>query len=152
MKYIKDLSKEIINQIKQKLYLNGNNVLRGFKYLSNECLTQIYQLLKNNQNYQNQRQILKAIFFNYDLNKCKICNKDLNIRKRNNKYCSIKCKFKDQQYKNNVKNTLLKKYGVTHNFLIKDIRNKALSKATSIQSKQKRKNTNLKKIQSNCQF
>lgn len=147
MKRIKDLPNHIIQHIKTTLYIaKGNNAIYGYSKLNEQCYYYLKKLLNNNSNYVSVKQICKAIIHNYDLAQCKICKKELLITKRFNKYCSVKCKFNDSDYLEQVKNTLFQHYGVQHNLNIKCVKEKAIKNAASEQSKKKRKQTNLSRF------
>ena len=109
------------------------------KFLRNNPEVKIYlnNILVENFNWENIRNIVYSICFNEQLKHCKNCGKEMKYSQRNNEYCSPKCRANSDEFQENYKQTCLKKYGCENPAQSKEIQEKT-------------KHTNLKRL--GCEY
>ena len=115
-----------------KNYFNGyskRGIINGFsKFIKNNPKAEKYlnNILIENPNWENIRNIVYEICFDEQLKKCKNCGKEMKYskRKRNNGYCSLKCAASSKEVQEKYKRTNLEKYGTKHPMQSKEIRKK----------------------------
>ena len=68
-------------------------------------------LLIENPNWESIKNIVYSICFDTQLKHCKNCGKELKYSKRNNGYCSNKCRASSKEVREKCIQTCLEKYG-----------------------------------------
>ena len=149
-----------------KNYFKGyskRGIINGFsKFIKNNPEVESYlnNLLIENPNWENIKNIVYGICFDEQLKKCKNCGKEMKYSKGiKHDYCSNKCRSNSKEIQEKTKQTCLKKYNCENVFQNKNIKNKIkqtnLEKyncenpAQSKEIQNKIKQTNLKKY--NCE-
>ena len=112
--YFQGYSKKGISNALPKFIKNNPEVE---KYLNN--------LLIENSNWENIRNIVYEICFDEQLKKCKTCRKEMKYSKGiNHDYCSHKCSTSSKEVQEKYKRTNLEKYGCENPAQSKEVREK----------------------------
>ena len=149
-----------------KNYFNGyskRGIINGFsKFIKNNPEVESYlnNILIENSNWENIRNIVYGICFDEQLKKCKNCGKEMEYSKITLDYCSRKCSNNSKEVREKVKQTLINNYGCEHPMQSKDIQKKV--KQTNLERygcenpfqskivKEKTKQTNLERY--SCEY
>ena len=100
-----------------KNYFKGyskRGIINGFsKFIKNNPEVESYlnNILVENPNWESIKNIVYGICFDKHLKHCKQCGKELKYSKRNNGYCSNKCRASSKEVREKCKQTCLEKYG-----------------------------------------
>ena len=111
--YFKGYSKKSINKNFLKFLRNNPEVE---KYL-NDILTE-------NPNWENIKNIVYSICFDEQLKHCKNCGTEMKYSKRNYDYCTYKCRSSSKEVQEKVKQTCIEIYGCENPMQNKDIQEK----------------------------
>jgi len=123
----KFILEELFKKYKTKNYKEiGRGISLFFRKLKykNKLL---FNYILEDLNISNPFEFLYLVLNNVQPNKCKVCGKNaifININSGYRLYCSGKCSKNDNDVKEKIKQTCLKRYGVTNASLSKDINKK----------------------------
>ena len=118
--------RELIKQYFQGYSKQGIlNALLKFIKSNPEVEKYLNDILVENSNWENIRNIVYSICFDEQLKHCKNCGKELKYSKGiNHDYCSHKCSNNSKEVKDKIKQTNLERYGCEHPAQTKKIKDK----------------------------
>ena len=100
------------------------NTLPKFLRNNPEVKSYLNNILIENPNWENIRNIIYGICFDEQLKKCKNCGKEMKYSQMKLSYCSKKCKSNSVEVKDKIKQTNLEKYGCKCSLQNKEIQDK----------------------------
>ena len=100
------------------------NALPKFLRNNPEVESYLNNILVENPNWENTRNIVYGICFDEELKKCKNCGKELKYSQITLDYCSLKCSNSSKEVREKVKQTNLERFGCEYVLQNKEIREK----------------------------
>ena len=154
---MRDIIKNYFKEYSKRGIINGFS-----KFIKNNPEVESYlnNILIENPNWENIRNIVYSICFDEQLKKCKNCGKEMKYSQGKLNYCSYKCRANSNEFQEKYKQTNLERYGCERPAQSKKIKDKikqtnlerygCINPMQNKQVQEKGKQTNLKRL--GCEY